>query len=449
MSTINLGGELLTPTGGRERSKPKPLNTPTLSIVIPALNEEKSIADIVHRVEAVEDSLRKVGVECVETIVVDDGSRDNTAQIAANLPSVRLLRHPSNRGYGAAIKTGFRHAQGELLAFLDADGTYPPEEFPVLCQAALSQDADLVVGSRRSGADSQMPPIRRLGNFLWSNLISVTGNRRCSDPASGMRVLRRSVLPRLYPLPDGLNFTPVMSTRAIHEELKMVEVPIPYHERLGHSKLSVVRDGLRFLKTIIWTVLEYNPLKVLGLVGLTLFATAGFLGLGLVTLRLQGITSLGPWGVLSVFGALVLAVAGVSIYSLGMTFNSLVALFRRQSLLQGRLRRSFFNRPVESHFGWLGGLGILGGTALAGTSLILGLQGWEIARLWLWLLGSALFMLVGLQLLISWILMQVLEVLSRRDVMISKEMGLDPSISVGRRRERKVPERQVREAPAS
>ncbi len=137
-------------------------------------------------------------------MVVDDGSVDRTAQVVEGYRQVRLVRHERNRGYGAAIKTGFRHAAGDLLAFVDADGTYPPESLPDLCSAALELDSDLVIGSRMSGARSQMPLTRRVGNLAYAALLSAIGNTVVSDTTSGMRLIRRSALSHLYTLPDGL-----------------------------------------------------------------------------------------------------------------------------------------------------------------------------------------------------------------------------------------------------
>jgi hypothetical protein len=404
----------------------------TLSVVIPALNEERGIADIIERVESAVPMLKEAGVDRLELMVVDDGSSDQTAEIAAGFPSVRLIRHGENRGYGAAIKTGFARASGQLLAFLDADGTYPPEGLASLCRVALQEDADVVVGSRRSGAASEMPLVRRLGNFVWSNLVSLIGNQRVADPASGMRVVRSSALRRLYPLPDGLHFTPVMSTRAVHEGLRVVEVPIAYRERMGRSKLSIVRDGTRFLTTILSTSLEYNPVRVLGAIGLTALGVAACIVLAVLALRLQGVSQLGAVGVFGLFSALVLTVAGVSIFSLGATFNYLVSLFHKRPVRQGLFGRPLFDPPIDRHFGWLGVVAGVAGTALGGTSLVLGISGWDLSRLWFWLVISALLVLVGLQLVISWVLARVLERLSER------EMRIDSDISeiVGPRAER-------------
>ena len=396
--------------------------SPILSIVIPALNEADGIEDILQRLHKTGKALGKVGIDSFEIIVVDDGSRDETVRVVSSIPYVRLVRHWKNRGYGAAIKTGFKRARGDLLAFLDADSTYPPESLAKLCKVLLDNDADVVVGSRRSGSRSKMPLVRRLGNFFWSSLLSFLGKIPVEDPASGMRVLRRRSLAALYPLPDGLNFTPVMSTRAVHEGLKVVEIPIPYHERSGSSKLSVVRDGTRFLKTIIWTALEYNPAGILSFLGFLALSSSIAVGSGLVALRLQGVTELGPVGVFFLYSALVLAVTGVSVISLGITFNYLVALFHGKPIFQTSFGKAIFGPNLDRHFGWLGFVVAMGGAVIGAGSLYLGLSGWEIARLWLWMLGSALFLVVGIQLILSWLLMRVLETVSERDAFIRSEL---------------------------
>jgi glycosyltransferase involved in cell wall biosynthesis len=397
----------------------------TLSVVIPAYNEENGIAAIVNRVLAVQEDLQNVDVELLELLVVDDGSRDRTAQIitdcAGQHEKVHLIRHPVNKGYGGALKTGFSRSRGDLIGFLDADGTYPPEYFPQLCQLAVNGQ-ELVIGSRMSGAESKMPVTRRIGNLFFANLLSILGRQKITDSASGMRVFKRSVLDRVYPLPDGLNLTPVMSTRAIHEGIHMAEVPIPYSERVGRSKLSVFRDGSIFLQSMIWTVLCYNPVRVLGLFGFFGAVLAGFFLAGLVTARLSGVTSLGPWGVVGLYSAMVLLVAGISIFALGATFNYLVSLFYKRPIRQGLFGKPLFTPSIDLHFGWLGSASLLVGAGAATVSVFLGVNGWEIERLWFYLLGSAMLILTGIQLLIYWVLMRVLEELSHRDNLIEQEL---------------------------
>lgn len=395
-------------------------NPGLLSVVIPAFNEEDGIQEMIERVLAVRPSLVETGVD-LELIVVDDGSKDRTAEIVGGCQDVRLVRHRVNKGYGAALKTGFQAAGGSLLAFLDADGTYPPEYFPHLCQAAQA-GAELVVGSRRSGASSEMPAVRRIGNLIWSQLVSLLSGQRVIDPASGMRVFRADVLEKLYPLPDGLNFTPVMSTRAVHEGVRLVEIPIPYKERLGRSKLNVVRDGLRFLQTILWTAMNYNPVRILGGIGAVLMGIALLIGIALIAARLAGVTQLGPVGVAAAFSAVVLGFAGVDFFALGVTFNYLVSLFHKRPVRQGLFGRPLFKTPLEGQFWWIGLSLIISGLVLGLVSFGLGLGGWSIERLWLYLLAGSFMTLLGLQFFIFWVIVQVLGELSQRETAIQNDL---------------------------
>jgi glycosyltransferase involved in cell wall biosynthesis len=396
-----------------------------LSIVIPAYNEERGIAEIMQRVLAVKPALKEHGIEDMELLVVNDGSRDNTYQAASQAagqdPSVRVISHPKNRGYGAALKTGFAQAKGELIGFLDADGTYPPEYFPQLCDAVMA-GSELVIGSRMMGADSKMPVTRRIGNIFFAGLLSVVGGMRVTDSASGMRVFRKDMYERISPLPDGLNLTPVMSTRAIHENLKVKEVAIPYSERVGRSKLSVIRDGRIFLESILWTAMYYNPVRVLGFAGLAFILLSLAVVVGFLVARASGVTELGPWGVAALFTALVNGVVGISIFSLGAVFNYLVSLFYKRPVRQGLLGRPLLKQPLEFSFGWIGLGTFLGGTLVGIVSMALGISGWEMSRLWMWLVGSALLVLVGTQLIITWILVRILQELSKRDMIAEQDM---------------------------
>jgi glycosyltransferase involved in cell wall biosynthesis len=249
-----------------------------LQIAIPALNEEESIDSIIRRsIEAREFICANSPVTEVAITVVSDGSTDRTVERASQyIGEIHLIIFPKNRGYGAAIKEAWRQSDADLLGFLDADGTCEPKFFATLCQTAVAENADVVLGCRLN-ANSKMPLIRRIGNFIFATILSVFSSSRVRDTASGMRVVRRSSLDRLYPLPDGLHFTPAMSARAmLSEGTRIEEVDMPYHERAGESKLKVGKDGLRFLRVITEAAFLYRPSRPFGLVAVVLavFAAA-------------------------------------------------------------------------------------------------------------------------------------------------------------------------------
>lgn len=390
-----------------------------LSVVIPAYNEEDGIAAIVDRVLAIEPELQKIGLG-LECIVVDDGSKDRTPDIVEGYGSrVRLIRQ-KNKGYGGALKTGFQAAQGDLLAFLDADSTYPPEYFPKMCQVALD-GADLVIGSRMAGEKSEMPLVRRVGNFVFANLLSIVAGVKISDSASGQRVIRREVLPSLYPLPDTLDFTPAMSTRALHENLRMVEVPIPYKERSGRSKLSVVHDGMRFFKSIVWTALTYNPVRLFGGLG-GIMLILGFL-LASVSTAMALTTNQGLWNFPLLFAALVLAVGGVTLYTTGTSFSYIVALFHKRPIRQGMFGPRGNGRRIEKHYWWLGILAVLIGVIVYILAVSFHWTDPSLEASWFAPVASALLVLTGLQLVSAWGLARVLAELSVREGHAARDLG--------------------------
>ncbi len=234
-----------------------------LTIVVPAYNEEDAVASTIERcLDARGTIVEGSPVEEVEIIVVSDGSTDRTAEIAGRYDDVRLIVFEQNRGYGAAIKRGFEEGTGDVVGFLDADGTCDPNFFATLCTALVDGNAHVAIGSRM-GPESRMPPVRRFGNQVYALILSALSNKVVQDTASGMRVIRRDALRQLYPLPDGLHFTPAMSARVLMDDrLSIVECPMRYEERIGESKLRVWRDGILFLQTIFEMSLMWRPAKL-------------------------------------------------------------------------------------------------------------------------------------------------------------------------------------------
>jgi glycosyltransferase involved in cell wall biosynthesis len=390
-----------------------------LSVVIPAYNEEDGVAAVIERTLSVEPELKKVGLDGLEIIVVDDCSKDRTGEIVKGFVDrgVVLVQHKANRNYGGALKTGFRYAKGNYLAFMDADGTYPPEYYPKMFQALIEQDADLVIGSRMAGVESDMPLTRRIGNTLFAGLVTILGSVRITDSASGQRILKREVLERLYPLPDGLNFTPVMSTRALHEDIKMIEVPIRYEERAGESKLSVVRDGFRFLFSILGTVAVYNPVRLLGALSILSVVLAVLAIAPWVIAVANGVQVRAAYTNL-LFVAMTLAIVAVNLFSTGTVFNYIVGLFYRRPIRQGLLGRPVFRKPLEQRFGVIGAVLLAVGLVLFIVALIVDRR----QPAWFIVVPSAMFVMTGIQLMTSWMLVNVLTDLSQRDLKVDHDM---------------------------
>ena len=231
-----------------------------LSIILPAKNEAPGLRQVLP-------GLRARYPEA-EVIVVDDGSTDETAAVAAE-HGARVLSSPYPMGNGAAIKRGARAAGGEILVFMDADGQHDPALIARLLDK-LDEGYDMVVGAR-DGA-GQASAGRGLANAFYNRLASWMTGHRIADLTSGFRVVRAERFRQfLHLLPNGFSY-PTTSTMAFFRSAYPVAyVPVPVAARIGKSHIRPVRDGLRFLLIIFRIATLYSPLKLFAPVGFTFF----------------------------------------------------------------------------------------------------------------------------------------------------------------------------------
>jgi len=230
-----------------------------VTIVVPAFNEEDGIEGVVSRLDAL-----KLAVP-VEILVVDDGSTDGTAKVLerlkARFPKLRVEKHIVNRGYGAALKTGFARASHEVVVITDGDGTYPENKIEELL-ARIDDGADMAVGSR-TGADVNIPLVRRPAKAFLRRLASFLAGTPIPDLNSGLRAIRRELVMMYRPiLPSGFSFTTTITLASLTNDHRVDYVPIDYAKRSGASKIRPIRDTIGFTALILRTVMYFNPLKV-------------------------------------------------------------------------------------------------------------------------------------------------------------------------------------------
>jgi len=234
-----------------------------VSIVIPAFNEEASIARDLAQVRKGMDGF----TGSWELLVVDDGSTDRTGDLAREAGAV-VVRHAENRGTGAARKTGVRHARGAVVVMTDADGTYPNEEIPGLLRHF--PDYDQVIGARRVERGT-MRPLRWAAKGILRFIASWLSGVRIPDPNSGFRAFKRDTMARyLYLLPDGFSSVSSMTLVFVLTGHRVLFVPIDYFKRVGRSKFRPVRDTYRYLLSVVRLVAYFKPLEVFMPVSLTL-----------------------------------------------------------------------------------------------------------------------------------------------------------------------------------
>jgi glycosyltransferase involved in cell wall biosynthesis len=224
--------------------------TEATSVVVPAFNEEGSIGPLVT-------GLRAASAWC-EILVVDDGSTDRTGERAV-AAGARVIRHPYNKGNGAAVKTGIRHASGTYVLIMDADGQHRVPDAPRL--VALLDRYELVIGAR--SAHSQANFLRRAGNQVLNRVAGYLAERSIPDLTSGFRAAKREcLLEFLHLLPNGFS-TPTTTTLAFIKAGYSVRFePIEAAAREGHSKIKLAPDGVRFLLILLKVMTIFSPLRL-------------------------------------------------------------------------------------------------------------------------------------------------------------------------------------------
>lgn len=223
-----------------------------VSIVIPAYNEEGAIGPVL-------DALKALPIDA-EIIVVDDGSTDETAKIATD-HGARVIRHAVNGGYGRSVKDGVKLASTDTIIVSDADGTYPIDQIPVLLER-FNEGIDMVVGARQ-GKAYRGSFFKMIGRAFLKKIVEFATGRTIPDVNSGLRVFRGDIAKIYFPdICDGFSFTTTITLVFLLTHRSVAFMPIPYHVRVGRSKVKMFKDTLRTLQYITECIVRYNPLKL-------------------------------------------------------------------------------------------------------------------------------------------------------------------------------------------
>ena len=236
-----------------------------VSIIIPAYDEEESIGGLIEEIKALYPEF--------EIIVINDGSSDNTAQVAKEAGAL-VYSHPYNIGNGAAIKSGIRFASGKLLVFMDGDGQHDPEEIGKMLE--YFPDYDMVVGARPKGHQASWG--RALGNWAYNRLASYVAKFPVEDLTSGFRAVKSDIAHGfLYLLPNTYSYPTTLTLGILRSGRSVKYLPIKAEKRRkGNSKIKIFQDGIRFFLIITKICALYSPLRVFLPISFMMFC----LGLG-------------------------------------------------------------------------------------------------------------------------------------------------------------------------
>jgi glycosyltransferase involved in cell wall biosynthesis len=294
-------------------NNPADIGQSNIVVIVPAFNEERFIGSVVI----------KLLMHPVEVLVIDDGSEDNTSAIA-RAAGATVITQVRNGGKGTALNLGFVHArrrQPDVVVVIDADGQHLPEELPRLVAPILTQQADIVIGSRYLEKTCTAPVFRRIGHKLINMATSVPSGINVTDSQSGFRAFSRQALDLIQFNATDFSVESEMQFLAREYQLKIVEVPITIRYT-DQAKRPAVKQGVIVLNGILRLVGQYRPLLFFSLVGLT-FLTAGFIW-GMIVVRNYIRTQELAAGYAMI--TLLLSLMGTVILSTGITLHSVRAL---------------------------------------------------------------------------------------------------------------------------
>ena len=284
-------------------------STPTLSIVMPCLNEAENLEALLPQLISLQPT--------AEILVIDDGSTD-TSKAICEQHGVKVISHPHSLGNGASIKTGARNATGEVIVFMDSDGQHNPEDIQRLLYK-LSEGYDMVVGARQS--DTHASKKRQFGNAIFNKLASFMTGQKIEDLTSGFRAVRAHHFRKfLYLLPNGFSY-PTTSTMAFFRSaLPVAYIPIKAGKREGKSKIKLFKDGLRFFIIILKIGALFSPMRLF-------LPTSGMCFLLGVINHINTYASSGKFS----NGTLLLYVASVFIFLMGILSEQISSLHYKNS----------------------------------------------------------------------------------------------------------------------
>ena len=230
-----------------------------LTICIPAYNEAAGIKTTLEGLRA--------KFQEAEIVVVDDGSTDETSELAKSVEGVTVLSHGRNRGYGASLKTAIRSSKGETIAWFDADGQHRVEDLEIVIQPVIDGRMDAVIGARGKGSDVS---IDRLPGKLFLKLVAeLLVGQTIPDLNSGLRCFRADVIRRyLHLLPDGFSASTTTTLLMISRGYRLNFIDVVSLKRRGHSTVNIISDGLATLKLILRIIILFNALPFFIILGL-------------------------------------------------------------------------------------------------------------------------------------------------------------------------------------